>query len=203
MSLTTLFKLNSLILVFLVGAACATIQAVMIALPRAEITNRDEAIQRFLGDRKLVPIEGVWIWDNNHYEVAIIPNPFDEFQEYEYVGILTDTLETGWKRGEVKLLLKETASSAIFTGIYFMGDKSRRGTSFILKNQNLIRTTIPTGPYGTQEELLIVRLYPKGPSPDAGISGGGVPTEVTGTGFFVSSEVTESVNDFETPVVRI
>jgi S1-C subfamily serine protease len=126
-----------------------------------KIRDRADAIQKYLSGRELAPIEGVWLWEDNQYEAVIIRNTLGVVPEYEYVGIITDTQNYAWKRGDVKLLLKETASPRIFTGIYFMEGKQERGTSFVLSDQNLIEYYAPTGSFGASVRRVLIRVYPK------------------------------------------
>jgi len=152
----------------------------------AELLDRTTAIDRYFSARDLAPIEGIWVWDNNTYEIAIVRNTTGSAAEYQYLGLVTDTQHSNWRRGETKLLLKETASPGIFTGTYLMGDKSRYGTTFFLTNPNLIELYTPTGPYGSQEKLFLIRAYPKAQASGAVASKG---ESSTGSGFFVSREV--------------
>ena len=41
------------------------------------INNRSDAITKYLSGKDLASIEGVWVWDNNQYEAAIIRNTTD------------------------------------------------------------------------------------------------------------------------------
>jgi len=155
-----------------------------------EALNRKEAIEKYLTGRDLSPIEGVWIWPDNSYEVIITRNSMEAFPEYDYVGLITDTQNDRWNMGDVKFLLKESASQEIYTGTFYLGDKSTFGTSFVLRDPNIIETSIPSRRpgqwvYGPPESLLLVRVYPKGQGTAKAKGGGGS----SGTGFFVSDEV--------------
>ena len=94
--------------------------------------DRAKAIELYLTGRPLKTIEGIWLWDNNNYEIAIVQNMSGKFLEYDYSGIVTDTQVSRWKRGEVKIFLKETAASGVFSGTYLMANKSKHGTTFFL-----------------------------------------------------------------------
>lgn len=154
--------------------------------PVAEALDRSKAIDLYFGGQTLASIEGIWVWDNNQYEVAIVRNTSGTAPEYQYLGLVTDTQQSNWRRGEVKLLLKETASPGVLTGTYLMGNKSRHGTTFFLTNPNLIELSLPTGPYGPQEKLFLIRIFPKGQTPEGTTARGEASA---GTGFFVAPEV--------------
>src|SRR6185369_12507060 len=51
--------------------------------PAIGIKNRSDVINKYFAQRELSPIEGVWVWDNNQYEVAIIRNTTEHYKEYE------------------------------------------------------------------------------------------------------------------------
>lgn len=125
------------------------------------IVDRSWAISSYLSGRSLDRIEGIWIWEDNDYEVAIVRNKSGIEPGYQFLGFITDTTNTGWRRGEVKLLLKETASSSVFSGAYLMRDKKRVGVTFLTTHPNLIELNLPTGPYGMKQKTLLIRVYPK------------------------------------------
>lgn len=154
-----------------------------------KILTREKAIEGYLQGRDLAAVEGIWVWSNNQYEVVIFRNNRNpekqSYPEYDFVGLITDSKESNWSRGEVKLLLKETASPAVYSGTYFMRNGSEQGTAFVMSNPNLIESSIPSGPYGLQEKVLMLRMYPKlsaGSENSSKISG-------SGTGFFVAPEI--------------
>ena len=167
------------VLTFLYSCATPSIspQVTIKSPPRLDA---EQAIKKYLTNRKLAPIEGGWVWDDNKYEVVITKNTLGIETNFDYVGILVDSSRPGWNKGEVKLLLKETASETLFTGVYLMGDRSRYGTTFILsENNKLLRTFLPIGPYGTKEESLILKNYPK--------KGEENQIQSTGTGFVLGN----------------
>ena len=69
--------------------------------------SKEQIINEFFDNKELDLIEGIWLWDNNLYEVAIVKNDFEIFPNYEYLGILTDTRNEKWSIGEVKFALKK------------------------------------------------------------------------------------------------
>jgi S1-C subfamily serine protease len=98
---------------------------------------------------------------------------------------VTETRSTEWSRGEVKLLLKETASSQAYSGIYLNKEHNELGTMYLLSSSNVIEFAIPAGPYGSQHRTMLVRNFPKDSrSPKT------IDTENTsGTGFFVTQDL--------------
>lgn len=152
--------------------------------PAIGIKNRSDAISKYLSHKELVPIEGVWVWDNNQYEAAIIRNNTEHYKEYDYVGVVTDTRIDTWARGQIKLLLKETASPQAYSGVYFVGNHNELGTMFFLSSQNLIEFTLPDQ-YGNQHRIMLVRNFPK----ESQTQRIAEAENSSGTGFFVTPNV--------------
>ena len=126
------------------------------------------AIETYFADRELDLIEGIWTWDKNEYQIAIIKNNTGFEHEYDYAGIVIRSDTGRWKPGQIKLFLNSTASDTIFTGVYFAGDQSRTNLSYILENPNLIKVnyTFSNG------SPLLIRDYPVGRSSGIASSGG-------------------------------
>ena len=139
----------------------------------------DAAIEKYLSGRDLDPIEGAWVHDKNAYEFVITKNNFDIERDYQYVAIITRAERGSWKPGEIKLLLRETASDSLFTGVWFMEGKSRRNLSFTVKDPNLIKANFKS----TDGDTYLIRTSPK----DGGSSVTSDPSS-SGTGFFVSKD---------------
>lgn len=150
--------------------------------------TRDKAIETHLQGRSLADIEGVWVWSDNQYEVVIFrnttsPDPDNRYPGYDFVGLITDARDERDRR-EVKLLLKETASPTIYSGLFVDSGGARHGTAFVMTNKNLIEASVPTGPYRTSQKLFLLRMYPKS-AEAAGTS----RSSGTGTGFFIAPDI--------------
>lgn len=150
--------------------------------PALAIKDRSDVIAGHLSHKELVPVEGVWVWDNNRYEVAIIRNTTEYYKDYDYVGVVTDTRVDTWERGQIKILLRETASPHAYSGAYFDGDHNELGTMFFLSSPNLIEFTLPDS-YG--KRTILVRTFPK----DSQVQHRGETESSSGTGFFVTQDV--------------
>src|SRR5271157_1336773 len=149
--------------------------------------QKNEIIDKYLTDRDLEPIEGTWIWEGNEYEVAIIKNKSAIVSpEYDYVGVITDTTRSGWNRGETKLLIKKTASENVYSAIYYMGNKHQTGTVIIMPNNNMLEMSIPSGPYGLKQKILLIRTLPQ--DKDNKFLKGGEQIR-SATGFFIAKEI--------------
>lgn len=122
--------------------------------PLGQLT-RNEIIEKYLSSQNLDIIEGIWIDDTNTYEIAIVKNLSKLFQEYDYLGIIIASRYQQWTKGEVKFLLKKTASKYVYACTYYTSEKKETGTTFILTNDNLIESHLN---YSTK--LLFIRSYP-------------------------------------------
>ena len=100
------------------------------------------AIETYFRDRELDPVEGIWTWDDNKYQVAIVKDHAGENEHYDYIAKIIRADSGTWKPGQVKLLLNSTASPNLFTGVYYARDKSRTNTSFVVENFNLIAVNL-------------------------------------------------------------
>lgn len=150
--------------------------------------SRDSIITSKFTGRTLDLIEGIWVWDNNSYEVAIVRNKIPGYPQYQYVGVVTETNMVGWNIGETKLVLKRTVSDYIYSVIYFMGDKSEYRTTAIMPNENMIEMFLPTGPNGLNQKLILIRIYPR-KSQQTERFPSSSNTVATGTGFFISEDI--------------
>lgn len=153
------------------------------------IKDRSEAITQFLSKKPLAPIEGIWIWGDSSHEVAIIRNTTELYKEFDYLGVITDTRDREYSRGEIRMLLKETASSQAYSGFYIAGvninNRKEFGTMFILSSPNLLGFQVSRGPYQPPFNAMLVRNFPKAPQSE-------ITQEVensTGTGFFVTPDL--------------
>ncbi|MCK6492135.1 MAG: serine protease [Nitrospira sp.] len=151
--------------------------------PGVSIRSRSELIEKYLANRELTPIEGVWIGSSNNYEVAIIRNTTERYKEYDYLGVIADSRVDTWNKGDIKLILKETASPDAYSGSYFDFEHNEIGTMFLLPSPNLLEFTL-SDQFGRQQRTTFVRNYPKTPN-----TGPLTRSEnSTGTGFFVASD---------------
>ncbi len=170
------------------------ISLVALVLTSCQTTNISEAPQYkniFSGDkppitvdewkdtfskRSLKSLEGVWLWDDSAYEIAIVKAPNNV--EYDYLGVIINADRGSWKPGDVKLEMKATVSRQLFLGNYYGGDKTSQGVSFKY-SENLIETRYGNIP------IMIVRSYPT--AGDAQKREGVVAGKSYGSGFFVNS----------------
>jgi len=153
------------------------------ALDGIKVKDRADAIDKFLTNRELAPIEGVWISDGSEYEIAIIKNEIIkntiEYQSgRDFVGVVTHSQQFTWFPGQIKLFLKETATPQIFSGSWFDWRHQARGGLFFFPSNNIIEFTIDG------HKHFLVRNYPKE-----------LPSQLTesktssGTGFFVTQDL--------------
>lgn len=147
--------------------------------------SKTEIINNYLNKNTFDPVEGIWSWDSNDYEVAIIKNTTNTYSQYDYIGIITESRRDGWQLGEIKLLLKKTVSDYVYSVIYYMRDKSETGTTITMPNENMIEMYLPTGLYGSKEKTILVKSYPANKKAIFKNN----ETTSSGTGFFLSNDI--------------
>ncbi|MBP2631961.1 MAG: hypothetical protein H6Q70_2589 [Firmicutes bacterium] len=102
--------------VFILFLLCfITIPCFALPLPDKDF-SREKAIQDFLTDENKDLIEGIWTTDNDQYELAIIKNTFSIEKGYDYLGFITQSNDSAWSPGTLKLQLKSSAVSKLYIG---------------------------------------------------------------------------------------
>ena len=147
--------------------------------------NREQAINAYFGDRKLDSLEGIWVTSDGGYEIIIARDNGQAAEGYPYVGLITESNRPNWALGNVKFVLKPTASSSAFVCRYLNENRTEIGTTFFLIDNNFIEFALRSR-YGNFEAVgngSLIRNYP--------IGGNGVTTEPAsqGTGFWINSNV--------------
>ena len=150
-------------------------------------------VEQHFRDRALDPVEGIWTSDDNTYEIAVVRNKPDEYKTgdyrgYDYVGVIVDSTNRDYKRGELKCLLKRAASPSIYPGIWFMGNKDENGTTFVLSDPNTVKYLTSQDTIGGPNQNVLFRIYPQS-SASPGQPSTAVPGERNATGFFVASDL--------------
>ena len=156
--------------------------------------DRGQITEQQFGGRALDPIEGIWTTDDNTYELAIVRSKPDEYKTgdyrgYDYFGVIVDTTNRDYRRGELKCLLKKAASSGVYPGIWFMGNKRENGTTFVLSDPNTVRyLTNQNEPIVPTTQNTLFRIYPQS-SASPGQPPATAPGVRSATGFFVASDL--------------
>jgi S1-C subfamily serine protease len=128
------------------------------------------------------PIEGLWASADNTYLIAMVK---DKRHQTDVVGVVLHSDLPTWSTGEIKMELRETASSLIYMGDVYMANKRRLGTSLLLDPQGATMTYEEILPSGAKSQHLFIKTFPK--STLGGFSG-----EIasigswTGSGFLIS-----------------
>jgi S1-C subfamily serine protease len=149
-------------------------------LPTRPIVHIDEA--EIKTRTMKAPAEGIWADPDNRYTIAIIPD--DERKYGDFIGVVLATNNPLWKKGEIKMELRETAAATVLVGNYYMGNKSRQGTTFIVENALMKFET--KAPNGTAETMTMIKLFPKLDASNSNNPPSGAT--FTGTGFLLSTD---------------
>ena len=149
-----------IILIIIFTTSCTTVtRYISLPKPIGEM-GKKQVINTYFIEKELDPVEGIWVTDNNQYEIAILKNTSKINAQYDYVGVLTESQSMHWRVGETKILLKKTVSNSVLTGIFYLANKQEYGTSFLMPNENMIEVYLPTGPYGIKQKTFLLRTYP-------------------------------------------
>jgi S1-C subfamily serine protease len=117
------------------SAASSSVLRVQTPSPASE----SEAIKRYFAGRELDLIEGIWTWEDNTYQVAIVQNVTGLEPDYDYVGLVIRAESGSWRPGDVKLLFNSTATPTVLTGVYFDASRRRNNLSFVVEDANFIK----------------------------------------------------------------
>jgi S1-C subfamily serine protease len=156
--------------------------------PLGDIT-KDQVIDRCFKGKVLDPVEGIWLEDDNVYEIAIVKNTYGICPGYDYVGIITDTTTSEYKKGELKTALKKLSSDSVLTGIWYLRDKSQGGTTFTVTEGDVLDGKMSSdGGELANPRCRLIRVYPRTGS-GAGTNSSASPVVFSGTGFAITREV--------------
>lgn len=159
----------------LLALACAGCSVLSLArglsAERMEVASRQDVIDRYLSGRSLSWIEGVWVWQDNTYELAILPNRTGLYPDYQYVAVVTDAIPFGWQKpGRIKMFIQSTARRHVYTGRIWLRDSSEAGVRLRIQNRNELRLDVG------DEKLSLYRVYPVETGPpdedDPGVASG-------------------------------
>lgn len=178
--------LKKLLCFFLTFFVLYSIAIPCFALPLPdEDFNRQQAIDTFFKDKPQNPLEGIWITDDNKYEIAIVKNDFSICQGYDYIGFTVQTTDPTWNTGKIKLQLKTTAIPKLFTGLFHkkvnsyltLTDEQSLGTTFRITSNNIMA-------YANEKREIkfLYRIYPG--NVDAANA-----NSRSGTGFFIAADL--------------
>lgn len=168
-----------------------SMNSICYALPKplGDIT-RDQIISQYFKDKNIDLVEGLWTTTDAKYEIAIIKNTSKTEQDYDYIGIITNTSDNNWEKGEIKLLLKKTSSEKLYSMKYYVLETSSKlwgsskkkeyGTTINFPSKNILEGYLPLGLYGLPMKHSLLRTYPAYDSSE------GVGIKSSGTGFFIT-----------------
>jgi S1-C subfamily serine protease len=113
--------------------------------------NSQASIRTYFDNKSLYPFEGMWRGQGrlSGYKLAIFYN------DYKYHAIIIDNYR-GWKIGECKAILEETAVDEISSIDWIMGDKvSENKSTAIIEKEAILKFDI------NDEEVVFLKTYPK------------------------------------------
>lgn len=165
---------------------CIVLMPSVFAAPKElEGITKDGAIAKFFTGRELDPIEGIWVTDDGNYTIAITRNKFDEFTQFQYVGVLISDTRGHWQPGSIKIAMNGSSAGRVFMGIWRgsgpWGSRPESRALFHLYDSSTIFFNVPGF---AQSRGALLRLDLTGDKGTPKGKGGG-----TGTGFFISNDL--------------
>jgi len=119
-------------------------------------TTKDAIVEKYLKNRQLDPIEGIWSFTQigSYEEIVIIKNPSSTVDAgSDYVGIKVAGTAEG-KVGEVKISLKKTSIPEAYNGTYYYRFKQgilsisdKLATNFVITQNKLMEANVPAATY--------------------------------------------------------
>ncbi len=117
----------------------------------------DKVIATQLSHRELDPIEGVWLSEDQRYEIAIFKYRLEGYEEYDYIGIIVTSRNDEYKPGDLKCLFKKTAREDACPGRWYMANKDTEDGLFVLKDADTVSYAVD----GTPSLLIRMRVQDK------------------------------------------
>lgn len=163
--------------------------------PGDALLSQAALVGKYLEGRELAGLEGTWVWDDASYELAVVGGTGAGIARYDYVGLVLASTVEGWQPGEIKLLLKETATEGTWSGTVVLDDRSRYGTTVEIEDGRVMEARLPTPRSRRLRSRLIHKTYPipEEEAPDSAVT---EPDRkiVSGSGFFVTPDIVATAN---------
>ncbi|MDH4228960.1 MAG: hypothetical protein OEW11_04325 [Nitrospirota bacterium] len=146
---------------------------------RVVVADRQDAVAHFLSGRELQPLEGVWVWWDDSFEVAIIPNRTGTFPEHEFVAVVTASQVSGWQRpGRVQMFIRATACDPVYTVRIGYPDFRTGGGRLTRMSPDRLKLQFTLGDQVGEAELY--RVQPSGSLAPSGTGTAGTSTTTAG-----------------------
>ncbi len=154
--------------------------------------SREKAIQDFLTTDNKDLIEGIWTAENDQYELAIIKNTFSVERGYDYLGFITQSNDSAWSPGALKLQLKASAASKLYIGslheykqnLLVFTENKLAGNTFRLMDDNTITYMQTTK--NKREIKHLYRIYPNDKIDGKNLA---LKKVGSGSGFFITQNL--------------
>jgi len=149
--------------------------------------SEGEFIAKYLGNNELTGLEGMWVWDDGSFEVVVIKDETEGIKRFDYVGLVLASTQPGWRMGEVKLWIKETATKGVYAAVVITGEKEPFNTILEIEEERIIEAMLPGQPNAQLlERHKILRTYP---IPEEPVVEKDSVEARQGSGFFVTADI--------------
>ena len=159
------------------------------------LLSEAELVAKYLANNELTGMEGVWVWDDRSFEIVVIKDESDRIKRFDYIGLILSSTLPSWKLGEIKLLLKQTATEEAYSAVVVTSEKKNYNTTVLVRKNRLIEGLLPREPDGGQiERHQILRTYPLPKEPETRVATSESKLVRHGSGFFISSDIIATAN---------
>lgn len=119
--------------------------------------DRQGAISQFYADRDLDPVEGVWIYADRRFELAIVGV---EGQDNEFVGFVLSSTDRSWRSGDERFRITK-AGKRYALSYYTVTHRKSRGSALSLNGSELHFEEVDPPMHPDAEPVTLVRVYPQ------------------------------------------
>lgn len=174
---------NILLLFCLITIGCRFSQAQNLSSEKYETS-----IKKYFDSNNTEPIEGIYkVIEGTYYRIAI-----KKSGEKFIATVIEAENKDDWKAGNLKATIEKSSLPNIFSIRWLIGDKTPIETIGKLENEALFKLTLPSGLYGSEEDMILLKMYPLVNSQVDKKRSGKI---VSGSGFFVSTNGVIATNE--------
>ncbi len=157
--------------------------------------SEGEFIAKYLGNNELTGLEGMWVWDDRSFELVIIKDESDGIKRFDYVGLVLTSTIPGWRMGEVKIWIKQTATEGTYAAVIITSEKEPFNTILEIEGESVILAMLPSELDNQMlERHQILRTYPIPEDPEEAEKAEESETTKHGSGFFITGDIIATAN---------
>jgi serine protease Do len=103
-------------------------------------------------------IEGIWSDTENQYLLALTQDT--EHKYGDFVGVLLSSNNPIWKKGEIKMEVRNTSVDTVYIGNYYISNKTKQGATITIEESSIMKINT-RAPDGKPQTVVMVKIFPK------------------------------------------